>query len=108
MESVFFRREDYCESDVAEMNIDEAMNLYREADEDLGFDHRSYPACIGHLNGVVAIADEDQGSSLEMHNADEFINWMETARDELASGEWESLVEAVNENRLRPSVAGSH
>lgn len=91
------------------MNIDEAMDLYREADEELGFEHRGYPACVGHLNGVVAIADEgDNGSSLEMFHADEFIDWMETARDELASGEWESLVAAVYENRPQPSVSGSH
>lgn len=91
------------------MNIDEAVDLYREADEDLGFEHRGYPACVGHLNGVVAIADEsDNGSSLEMFDAYEFIKWMETARDELLAGERESLVEAVFENRPSPAVEGSH
>ena len=91
------------------MNIDEAMDLYREADEELGFDYRGYPACVGDLNGVVSIADEcGNGSSLEMHDAGDFIQWMETARDELASGVWNSLVEAVNERRLRPAVEESH
>ena len=91
------------------MKIDEAMQLYREADEELGFEHRPYPACIGQLNGIVAIADEsDNGSSLEMYHSGDFIVWMKTARDELASGMWESLVEAVNERRLAPLVAESH
>lgn len=63
------------------MNLQEAIEYFVEADESGDFEERRYPACIDELNGVVAIADEDDnGSNLSMFAADDFISWMEEAK----------------------------
>jgi hypothetical protein len=91
------------------MTIEEAMEFYREYDESMDYEERGYPACIGELNGVVAIADESSnGSSLEMFTASDFIAWMTEAKELLESGECDSKCEAVNECRRKPDVAEDH
>lgn len=98
------------------MNIQEAIELYSKADMEYGFEERSYPVCINHLQGVVAIADDsyDNGSSLEMYTVDVFIRWMETARAEFEScvreefDDFDSLAEAIIENKPTPNVTESH
>ena len=92
------------------MTIDEAIDVFGAADEESGYEFRRYSACIAHLNGVVAIADEDgeNGSSLEMYTADAFIQWMTAAVDSLANGEFEDIIEAVNESRPEPAQSQGH
>lgn len=91
------------------MTIEEAMEFYREYDEYMDYEERGYPACVGHLNDVVAIADESSnGSSLEMFTATDFIAWMTEAKDLLESGECDSKCEAVNECRRKADVAEDH
>lgn len=91
------------------MTIEEAIEFYRTYDESMDYEERGYPACIGELNGVVAIADESSnGSSLEMLTASDFIAWMTEAKDGLESGEFDSPCEAVNETRRKPDVEEDH
>ncbi len=91
------------------MTIDEAMDFYRKYDESMDYDERGYPACVGHLKGVVAIADESSnGSSLEMFTASDFIAWMTEAKELLESGEADSKSEAVNECRRQADVSEDH
>jgi hypothetical protein len=94
------------------MTIDEAMALFEEADEELGYEHRGYPACVGHLNGVVAVADDtgENGSSLAMYTASDFITWMEAANDafERDDDDCDNLLEAINETRIQPAVLDGH
>jgi hypothetical protein len=92
------------------MTIDEAIGIYQHSDEGLGYEDRSYGACVGVLNGVVAIADEssDNGSNLEMHTEKRFIQWMTEAEAGVASGEYEDICEAVSNTRPEPDTADSH
>ncbi len=92
------------------MSIDDAVEFYCESDEELGFEHRGYPACVGHLNGVVAIADDtgENGSSLEMYDAATFLEWMTEAKALFESGECDTKREAVNEVRRDAAVQGGH
>jgi hypothetical protein len=91
------------------MTIVQALEFYRDADDELGYEERGYPACVAELNGVVAIADESSnGSSLEMFTARDFIDWMIEAKTGLESGEYDSKVEAVNECRRTPDVDLNH
>lgn len=92
------------------MNIEQAIEIYEAADELYGFDFRNYGVCIGVLDGVVAIADEEgeNGSSLEMYRSDKFIAWMEAARDGVAAGKFSDLCEAINETRIEPDVSEGH
>ena len=91
------------------MKIDEAIEFYREYDESMEYEERGYPACIGELNGVVAIADESSnGSSLEMFTASDFIAWMTEAKELLETGEYDDMSEAVNESRRKPDVEEDH
>ena len=94
------------------MTIDEAMALFKEADDESGFEHRGYPACVGHLNGVVAVADDtgENGSSLEMYTASDFIAWMEAAKNALErdDDDCDTLLEAINETRIQPAVSEDH
>ncbi len=87
------------------MNINEAIEQYEKYDELLGYEHRGYPACVGHLNGVVAIADDtgDNGTSLEMYTEGDFIAWMTAAKEGLESGKYAGLSEAVGETTPEPS-----
>lgn len=92
------------------MTIDEAVALYEKHDEELGYEDRSYGACIGVLNGVVAIADEssDNGSNLEMYTEQDFIRWMTEAEAGVASGEYLCVYDAVVNTKPEPVVADSH
>ena len=92
------------------MNVNKAISMYVSMDEDRGYESRRYPACVGELDGVVAIADEEgeNGSSLKMYRASDFIAWMEEARRALKEGEYESLWEAINETMIEPSVSDGH
>ena len=69
-------------TDCEKMTIVEAIQWYTDRDDEMGYEHRRYGACVAHLNGVVAIADEDgeNGSSLEMFTKDDFISWIESAK----------------------------
>lgn len=91
------------------MNIDQAIDLYREHDMEMGFEERRYPACIDCLGEVVAIADESEnGSSLRMYDAYDFIGWMEKAKTEFDAGLWDDLTEAIFENEPQAPVEESH
>tara|TARA_R110000803_G_scaffold166657_1_gene229916 strand:- start:129 stop:404 length:276 start_codon:yes stop_codon:yes gene_type:complete len=91
------------------MTIDEAIDIYAEADAALGYENRSYGACIASLNGVVAIADESSnGSSLEMYTEVKFTRWMVAAIDGLAFGDYDDICEAVVNERPEPARWGSH
>ena len=91
------------------MTISEAIDIYREYDEAGGFDERGYPACIGVLDGVVAIADESgNGSSLEMYRESDFVAWMIAARDGLACDDFDDMREAVNETRPTCEITETH
>ena len=91
------------------MTIQQALELYRTYDEEMGYEHRGYPACVGEFDGVVAIADVDgeNGSSLEMHNGEDFIAWMDEAVH-FAKAHNTDMCEAVNETRPEPKVAYGH
>lgn len=92
------------------MNIKQALEIYETADEESGYEHRSYGACIGELDGVVAIADEngENGSSLKMYRSEEFINWMVIAQAGVAAGHFDDLHEAINETRIEPALSDGH
>lgn len=92
------------------LDIDQAMEIYETADEGYGYEDRKYGACIGELDGVVAIADEegDNGSSLTMYRTEKFIAWMEAAQAGVKEGRFSDLCEAVNETRIEPDLSEGH
>ena len=63
-------------------DINEAITWWRNANEEWAMFIGGYPPCINHLNGVIAIADEnDNGSNLTMCDAETFIKWIQTAKN---------------------------
>jgi hypothetical protein len=91
------------------ITLDKAIEIYQLYDEELGYEHRGYPACVGELEGVVAIADvaDENGSSLEMHAGEVFIQWMTKALEFQSEHDTE-LWEAVGETRPKPGVETGH
>lgn len=93
------------------MTIEEAIEWYEECDEQNGYEGRRYGACIGHLDGVVAIADEDgeNGSSLEMYMSLDFIKWMSRAKALFEQGGNNlDMVDCLYEFKPEPVVELSH
>lgn len=80
------------------MDVREAMSAWSEADMEMGFEHRGYPACIDERGGVVAIADHsDNGSNLTMYDAGEFVAWIESCVKAVDNGEFDAMYQAINE-----------
>ena len=96
------------------MTIDQAIDYFTTLDAAQGYEERRYGACIGHLNGVIAIADEEgeNGSSLEMYTADEFVAWMEAIQKARLAlgGDADSIDvnELFYEHRLRKHARDCH
>jgi hypothetical protein len=92
------------------LTLEQALEFFEAADDQYGYEHRAYPACIAELNGVVAIADDsgENGSSLEMHLTPDFIQWMTNAKHGLDSARYSDAGEAMGETRPDPAVADGH
>lgn len=91
------------------MKLQDAIDFYAEADEELGFEESGYPACVGHLGPVIAIAESGHnGPELEMYLTIDFVEWMATAKKGFDTGEFDSRIEAVNETRIEPAVSDGH
>lgn len=91
------------------MNIQQAVDMWEQADLDAdNYENRQYPACIAVLDGVVAIADQDDnGSNLTMYRAADFVAWMKKAK-RFASRNTGSMAEAIMETEPESEVYLSH
>jgi len=77
---------------------------------EIDFTERRYPPCIEHLNGVVAIADEDDnGSNLTMIDAKTFVKWIQNAKtlvkkwnnEQYSYDNMDALMDTLPQEKLR-------
>ena len=91
------------------MTIDEAIVEYK-AFHDMVYDDLPYGACVGVLNGVVAVASSEglNASSLDMYTEQVFIQWMTKATEGFESDAYEDFLVAVQETTPSPGFSESH